>query len=372
MICLPHQPAMKKESQRPMYDISNHTRVPTGTMNIFGKHIVGTEALSQNGQIYTLSSYVNQPHSCFLGFPAAFSPITEPLPHYRLVENPDIVMFYCISYNPHYATHDIHVYAKSMIYAYKQLVRCTNILDCGRVMFFVDERCIPVVYQYVKAAGLLDLLFPFNSNKMMHYAAYIPFFFNNTLMGTTPFRFYNDVDMWWINLENAPKFDFMEMVSKIKEMDCAFYANTTPKSLDEYMIDLFNRCKYPGDTHTEKLKEMMKDGELPTEYIRGVSGCQIGVKKDPIFLGHLENFYNKYGYYIRDDEAFWQTFLTKKDWIGIGKLTNLLGGGMGFSVPEREYHKEPQLAHVGTYMYEHFFNLPYAEEVYDHVNKEIA
>lgn len=348
-----------------MYNIENHARIPTGTMNIFGRHIVGTEALSQNGKVFPLTSYANEPHSCFLGFPAAFPPITQELP-YNCIDNPDIIMFYCISYNPNFATHDMHVYAKSMIYAYKQLVECTNIFECGRVYFFIDERCLPVVYPYIKAAGLLDLMNVFSSNKMMHYAAYIQFFFNNALMGTAPFRLYNDVDMWWINLEGAPKFDFKEMVEKINDSKCAFYANTTPKPLDEYLVDLFNRCKYPGDTHTIKLKEMVEKGELPTEHIRGISGCQVGVKKDPIFLGHLEVFHKDWEYYIRDDEAFWQTFLTLKDWVDIGSLTDYIGG-MGFSIAQREYHKEPQLAHVGTYMFEHFYNLPYAEEIYDHV-----
>lgn len=364
----PHYDAERKKMSayfRESGATTNHATTPGGTMNVFGKHIIGTEALNQVGNVFPLTSQLDQPHGTFLGFPAAFSPLRDTLTPAQK-EDPDIVMFYCLSYHPNHATHDLHVYAKSMIYAYKQLITHTNILDCGRVYFFIDKRCMPVVYQYLKQTCLLDLAVVFDSDKMIHYAAYIPFFYHE-YMKDSRYRMYTDVDMWWINLENEPKFDFVNMMNQMDMKDCSFFANDVPKTRDMYFQDLYGRCVYEGDRHVDALKEGYGD-LLPKDNIRGITGCQMVVRNDADFLGRLEQYYIDMNHLIRDDEAMWATFLTQNPDINLVKLTDYIFG-MGFDYANREKHNKPELAHVGTYMFEHFFNSPYAHECYNHINE---
>lgn len=361
----PHYDAERKKIASYFNEVgatTNHATTPGGTMNVFGKHIVGTEALNQVGNVFPLISQIDQPHGAFLGFPAAFSPWTAPLPT-ATKEDPEIVAFYCLSYHPNHATHDMHVYAKAMVYAYKQLIQHTNILDCGRVYFFIDKRCLPVVWQYVKQPSLKELVVTFESDKMIHYAAYIQFFYHE-YMKNSRYRLYTDVDMWWINLENEPKYDLLKMMDEMDTQNSSFFANDVPKTKDMYFQDLYGRCVYEGDSHVDALKDGWGD-LLPKDNIRGITGCQMAVRNDTEFLERLEKFYLDMNHLIRDDEAFWATFLTQNPDIELTKLTDYIQG-MGFDEANREKHNKPELAHVGTYMFEHFFNNPYAHECYNH------
>ena len=336
--------------------------VSSGPLKSFGRHIIGTEALDAGGYTYHLTSYAERGHGPLLGFPAAFPPIQSHLPSATRLDS-DIVVFFCLSYHPFYFSHDLHVYAKSMIYAYKMLTKHTNILDVGRVYFFIDSRCMPVVMPYCRRSGLTDLVIPFNSDKNVHYAAYIPCFWHEE-MRDAKYRLYMDVDMWWINLHNKPVFDYQNMVSELDTKAEDIIGNTVPKTMDGYYADLYKRCHHEGDTHIEKLKRHYGD-TLPKSDFRGITGCHNGVRGGTETLERLKSLYDEMGDLIRDDEGFWATFLTKNPDIEITLLHEHIGG-VGFDYENVEHHQGPEVAHVGTYMFEHFFKSPYAETFYNH------
>lgn len=341
---------------------------PNG-LNTFGRHIIGTYALDATGEIYPLLTHSENNHSVLFGFPAALKPITTPLPNADKTDA-DLAVFFCLFHHPLFYTHDIHVYAKSMIYAYKQLITHTNICDIGRIVFFIDTRCMDVVYPYCREANVQNLIVPFNSEKQVQYAAYIPHYWH-PVMEDVKYRIYMDVDMWWINLHNKTPFDYGVFVETAEKQNADIFGNTVPKSAGEVEADLFIRSNWENDTHTQKTEQWIQqnfDEELAKQNIRAISGCHNGIRKSET-LDKLKNYYNEVGEFIRDDEALWAVFLTKYPEIEIKNLHEIISG-TGYSHQEYEHHNKPQLAHVGTYMFEHFFNKPYAETFYKHC-KEI-
>ena len=332
----------------------------------FGKHITGTYALDPSGNVFPLLSHTNCNHSVMFGFPAAFPPIKDPLVVSRK-ESTKLAIFYCLFHHPLHAIHDLHVYAKSMTYAYKQLVRHTNILDVGNVYFFVDERAMDIVHPYCREANISELIVPFHSDKQVQYAAYIPCFWHQTL-NDIQYRFYMDVDMWWVNAANDEKFDYQHLIDALDTQECDIYGLTVPKTEETTAADLYQRCVWDGDTHLKQTRQWMADNfgaESPsTEQIRAISGCHNGMREGET-LQALRDFYEEVEGFIRDDEALWTIFLTKNPQFPISKISDIIDG-TGFYADEFTHHSKAELAHIGTYMFEHFFNKPYAQTFYNH------
>ncbi len=337
--------------------------VAPGGLNTFGRHIIGTYALDASGKMYPLLSHSENNHSVLFGFPAALEPIMTPLPNANKTDAA-VAIFFCLFHHPLFTTHDIHVYIKSMIYAYKQLITHTNICDVGRVHFFIDERCMDVVSPYCKEANVQKLVVPYKSTKQIQYAAYIPCFWHQAIENVK-YRIYMDVDMWWINLHNKPPFDYQHFVEMAEKQDGDLFGNTVPKSAGEVEADLYVRSVWENDIHIEQTKQWMHEN-FPEglEDIRAISGCHNGIRKSET-LDTLKNYYSEVGEFIRDDEAFWAVFLTKYPQIQIKNMHEIISG-TGYSQQEYEHHDKPELAHVGTYMFEHFYNKPLAEAFYKH------
>lgn len=335
-------------------------------LRTFGKHIVGTYALDQHGKVFPLISHTENNHATLFGFPAALTPIKQPLQNARK-ENAELAIIYCLFYHPLHISHDIHIYAKSMVYAYKQLIRHTNIADVGSVYLFIDKRILDIVYPYCLEASIQKLIVPFDSDKQVQYAAYIPHFWHEAIEDVR-YRFYMDVDMWWINLINEDKFDYGVMIEVLENQNADVFGLPVPKDTNATAGDLYKRSVLPEDTHIEQTKIWMRENfeaEVPPdEAIRAISGCHNGIRQSDT-LNILRNFYQEVSEFIRDDEALWTIFLTKFNDIGVKNIADVISG-TGFSHEEYKHHKKAELAHVGTYMFEHFFNKPYAETLYNH------
>jgi len=336
---------------------------PDTNLASFGHHIIGTYILDSNGKINTITAHSSDNHSVFFGFPAAFMPYLEPLPYHQRKDSL-IDIIYCLSYRQSYFSHDLHVYAKSMVYAYKQLVTHTNILDVGNVYFYVDERCLPVVYPYCKETQIHHLIIPFKSNIDVHYAAYIPKFWDNN----TKYKMYYDLDMWWLNLKNNDTFDFQELVKKLdKDKQADIWGNDVHKPIDDHLIDLRQRCIISeNDPHLIELNQWIKDNysDDMVEQIYTISGSYQILRKSKT-LDTLKNFYKEVGDFIRDDEAFWGAFFTTHPDIKVVNANEYVPGVRDDNI-EMPNKPHPALMHVGTYSFDHFFEHPYAKQLYDH------
>ena len=373
----PHLDAERKELAayftNQMHDEESNVslKVNPNPLQFFGEHIFGTLALDCAGNMFPLTASVDyQCPGAFLSFPAAFAPWQELLP-YKIHEKPLIDIIYCLSYHPNYFSHDTHVYAKSMIYAYKTLVQNTNILECGNVYFYVDNRVLDIALPYFRAAGELypqrngieDLIIPFESDKKVHYAAYVPFLCEET---EAKYRLYFDLDMWWVNLYDST-FNWKSLVDKLDKLPDGLLGCEVPKNSDSYHADIFNRCRYEGDVHLDGFDESV----LPKSDFRAITGSQNGVNAQGDTVKQIKSFYEDFGDVIRDDEAFWTTFLTLNPDVNINPLHHHIKG-CGFNKEGMEgYKKGTALSHVGTYLLYHFFNHPYATVFYNHFKEKI-
>lgn len=347
------------------------TLKPSQKLCSFGKHIIGTYALSSDEKIFSLLTDSDRSHSAFLGYPAAFMPYMSGLPSSR-EDNRDLAVIYCLSYRQAYFSHDLHVYAKSMIYAYKSLITHTDILDVGNVHFFVDERCMPVVYPYCEKVSIHKLVTPFKSDLDIHYAAYIPQFWAEQTHNTK-YKLYFDVDMWWLNLLNSDRFSFADMLKKLDKDDTAdIFGNEVPKPREDHICDLKQRCVIGGkdNPHLTRLDAWMQAnyGENLSKTVRTISGSNNIIRNSPT-LDRLKEFYKETGEFIRDDEAFWGAFLTKNKDVTISPIWQYIPGIADNE--EQMIHKpHPGVMHVGTYMFEHFFEHPYAKQLFEHFSEE--
>lgn len=343
--------------------------IPANCLRIFGKHIVGTYALDESSHVYPLLSHTDCNNGALLSLPASFMPITSPLAISETPE-PELAVFFCLFSSVGTSMHDLHVYAKSLTYAIKMLNQNTNIFDVGQVFCFIDKRIMSVVYPYMLEANLQSLVVPFDSNKDVHYAAYIPHFWHE-VMEDIPIRLYMDVDMWWINLDNDEKFDYGKLVEEFTKHDKSVFGNSVPKRSEWVYADIYERCIDGGDHHIVDAKRWMNErfgSDVPSDdvEIRAITGSQNGIHTG-LSLDKLKVFYENVGNFILDDEAFWTLFLTCHPEIVIKQMSEAVPG-MNFSSQAAEHHKGSELAHVGTYMFEHFFGKPLAEKFYHHVS----
>jgi len=348
-------------------DVIELPPAPNG-LNTFGRHIVGTYALDPSGKVYPLLSHTENNHSVLFGFPAALDPLKTPLKNADKKDG-NLAIFFCLFHHPLFVTHDLHVYAKSMIYAYKQMILHTNICDVGQVHFFVDKRCLNIVYPYCREASVHDLIVPIDCKHKIQYASYIPCFWHPAIENTK-YKIYMDVDMWWINLHHKTPFDYAKVIETLENQDADIYGYPVPKTTESLKADLYQRCIWESDTHAEKTKEWVTENftEVEGDDLRAISGCHNGIRNSQT-LEKLRMFYEEVNEFIRDDEAFWSVFLTKNTEEKIYPLHESIPGA-GFSEQEVQAHKQPSLAHVGTYMFEHFFNKPYAETFFKHCKEK--
>ena len=94
-------------------------------------------------------------------------------------------------------------YAHEAAYAYKQLIECTNIAECGRVRFFMARQCKAEMMPYFQKIGLESLVVEINVPIGVRLSGYIPQLSHEEL---TPcrYRFHNDTDLWWITQKKIP------------------------------------------------------------------------------------------------------------------------------------------------------------------------
>lgn len=315
----------------------------------FGKHIIGSYGLDRDFELVPMLTYTASPSDKAHGYPAAFMPIDTPLS--IADQGSDILYFFCLFYSDR-SELNLHIYAKSMVYAYKQLIEHTNILDAGQVRFFIDSRCAHSVMPYLQAANIHSLAVLFSSDKPVNYASYIPCFYHEAAQ---PFRyrFYTDLDMWWANMSDHPPFDFNNLIEKWDAQPESIYGQRVPKTVEQTHVDFYERY-LKDETLLAELRQIMRDKfgaeSFPTE--EGISGTRNAVRAGKEAL-MLQKTYEQYGNLLRDDECFWTFFLkdTGYDVSDIG--LHIPGSGPRKEEMEQWQHG-PIMVNVGTYAFDHY------------------
>ena len=329
----------------------------------FGHHLIGTYALDESCTPYPIITYSGSRDDKMHGYPAAFMPIRSPLP---IATGIDIFYFFCLAYHPKNYGNNLHVYAKSMIYAYKNLITNTNILECGQVQFFVDRRCMDIVSPYCRAANLQGLVQPYDSDISMNYAAYVPCFFHETAR-SFKYRIYTDLDVWWANMSDKPVFDFRKLIAEWDRQEASIFGQRVPKSERQSSVDLYERY-LTDDKQLSELRNIMvnKFGSEAIGNELGISGTRNAIRAGAE-ANKLKECYEQYGDLLRDDEAFWAFFLTDTGYPVADIGIYMRGGG-----PRKEemelWDRGPMMVNVGSYHFDHFHQERYEgfQKLYEH------
>lgn len=250
-------------------------------------------------------------------FSAQFPPIQKSLP--VCDKGTDIGLFFYIFAN-HKHLDNVHIYVKSAIYAYQQLIQHTNILDCGTIRFYIDKKCEHIVYPYFKATGLqtvTECSYDFGDGK--NFSGYFPLL-NHQGVHYCRYRFKMDSDMWFVNLNNAPPFDFQEMVNRLDTLDDGIFGHTITKT-DTHARQFYYPPWGTLDQHEQAKEKMLEISGVETlENARHIAGFFNGVRANSPAMYKLLDFYHTYGEFFPDDEGFWSIFLTKHPEIQLHEM----------------------------------------------------
>lgn len=321
----------------------------------FGHHLIGSYGLDQDEKLFPMLTYASSRVDKMHGFPAAFMPIEKGfVPADTGIE---VLYFFCISYAQQNYGMNLHIYAKSMVYAYKSLIENTNIFHAGQVRFFIDSRCVDIVMPYLRAANIDSLAVVYKSEKPIDYAAYIPHFFHEEAL-PFKYRIYTDLDMWWANMSEQGQLDFCELVHRWDDTPENFHGQRVSKSAEQSYHDLYERY-LENEGQVDRLAGLMTElfGDIVLENDRGLSGTRMVVRAGEE-ADALRDFYESHGDLLRDDEAFWAVFLTHTGYE-VGNISDYLLPGDVSAETRHEWETGPRLFNVGSYHFDHFHHERY-------------
>ena len=86
-------------------------------------------------------------------------------------------------------------YAYEAAYAYRQLLKHTNIQECGRVRFFMDRRCEGQIRPYFEKIGLDSLITLIDVPFGVRLSGYLPCISHEDVADCR-YRFQSDSDLW--------------------------------------------------------------------------------------------------------------------------------------------------------------------------------
>ncbi len=227
--------------------------------------------------------------------------------------------------NPNGDNFPILHYAHEVAYAYRQLINCTNILDCGRVRFFMAEQAQEQMMPYFKEIGLSSLVVPIEVPVGVQLSGYIPHLSSEHL-DPCKYRFHNDTDLWWLLPEGAEKFDWRNFCNLLDTAnDDAFFGQPIEKPEWVYQVN-FSQHALPHNAREKAAETLRKifGPRIPLEFIamatadaealreqkrpsslRCFGGWFVGIKSQSNAEWYLQDFYEKHKEVLSDDEGLY-------------------------------------------------------------------
>ena len=335
---------------------------------MFGHHVFGTHTLDYSGHNeILLRNGGSEWEDRFTGFTASLLPVKRHLPLAN--KGSEIFHFYCLSYkrvlsNAGGHLSNLHIYAKEMVYAYRQLIKTTNtnFLELGQVRFFIDKRCLDVVMPYLKAAGLESLVIPFDSDKNVDYSAYMQFF-NHEVCKPFKYVIYTDTDEFWANPMKGEAFNFQHAINVADDLQCDILSQILPESLDRVSTDLYSRyiaggeefAQYNEDRLNKKKQYVIKEfgEELPQVLAESSITGRMQMVKSGSIPSLISDYYNECGDLFRCDEALWCLFIAKHKCKAGHIPINLYSNEHAVLYPVGAYH----FLHIQVDRFTHYNNI---------------
>ena len=313
---------------------------------MFGDHIIGTWCLDSVGQVFPMLSPSENVHDKYGAFHSAFRPIQQRLP--VADKGKQIVCIYTLFYNNLRYEQNVHMYAKAAVYAYKQLLRCTNILDVGQVRFFIDRKILDIAKPYFVAAGIDSLILEFNCDLPVNYANKLRNFCDERLQ-TFECILYSDVDMWFAT-EDEETFDFHEIAENGNDNDMlAISMLRTKEHLEQ---EFYHRWDHVANA--EGVKAYVKEHfgtdalALPGRYCpiqkkempyTGISGQLWAIYPERDVFRNLREYTQQTRGFILDDQASMTGFF----YVHRPKFEEVF-----------RYIPTRMMYNTGTYLFQHF------------------
>lgn len=148
------------------------------------------------------------------GFAAPLLPITYRLPVVDGGKRLCIVYYLFENENRPDA---LHIYAKSVIYAYRQLLRHTDIAEVGSVRIMASPGASPVVRRYLEAAGLEALFIPDVPQGVPPKFSNKQFAFFHEAVSAYDYVYLMDCDTWAFSLGRTPVLSWASVLHRFEE-----------------------------------------------------------------------------------------------------------------------------------------------------------
>ena len=221
--------------------------------------------------------------------------------------------------------HLFQSYIHEAIMAYRQLIHHTNILDCGRVRFFVDAKCADRVLPVFQAAGIEQLLVWIDVARGIQLSGYIPYL-DHESVEPCRYRFHCDSDFWWCAPKTNHIFDWQALCNLLdqvpgnhifgkeiykRNIDYVAYFGQHLPTMEENMQrakEIINKlyCYRPPEHFRKIIETPLEELELETDVspLESVAGWFLGFRKDSQALRTLQECWELIGHDIVSDEGF--------------------------------------------------------------------
>ena len=294
---------------------------------------LGTYILNENGEPHLVLAdrYFNKFHCRMSSFQATLPPITQPLP----VSNnsdADVGIFYYLFLREGFP-HNFHIYLKSALYAYKQMLRCTDIVETGKVRFFIDKRGRAEARPYFKATGLEDLVRYVDLQPWYTGSNYLwlPLsgghkYFSHPDFQDVRYIFKFDVDLYFMNLGRGKKTKFSQVCDLLDKHPASMYGAVNFSAKERPMKDYY--YTYSGQTSEDQKRietamQALFSAPFPADAERFMAGHRIGFRNHSESFRKYVDFYSKYGFMAKD-EALLHAFLAFSD-VEVGAINEDTG-----------------------------------------------
>lgn len=283
---------------------------------------LGTYILNKDGEeeLLLVDRYFSKMHDRMESFPATLPPITESLP---VADNDDcdVGLFYNL-YTVDRFEHNFHIYSKSAIYAYRQLVECTDILEVGKVRFFVDRRGAEIAMPYFEVAGIASLVRLFDVKPWFEGSNYLYQPLSSRYQhlvhpdfSDVRYLFNIDVDYYYINIKNAPRIAFAKTCEALDRTDSEMYGHMgtgRKRPMHGYYYEYSAQSEADKAAISDAMHVLFSE-PYPSyrgEAERFMGGQMIGFHNGSDTLKRWIDFYNIHGF-IAKDEVILHAFLAK-------------------------------------------------------------
>ena len=228
----------------------------------------------------------------------------------------EIGLYFTILWN-RWQHHDAaRYYAKNITYAYRQLLRHTDVLDVGKVLIFVDERNAESVTPIFQMTGLLPILRFYRSREshqettVLHRTERV-LFLNSHEFSQCRYIFSLDDDIWFIANPKRSTYRWTAHNALLDKKAPSFY-------IFDFPGDVIHRDWYPNRYAEGPIPEAIpafisENFGYPslTDIEDFVACCAtlFGIRNDTDISARLAAYFQHCGHILYNEELFFDCFL---------------------------------------------------------------